>query len=92
MDPRDENLCPNGWMMIEQFQVLHCRGHPTARDAIKIMATCREVWIWDGAKLSLVIDKNEGWIFDICGSGPFGHKIAGNQGHLGLLNCVPDDW
>jgi len=89
---RDENYCPNGWMMIEQLQVFALQRAKTAREAIKVMSQLAEKYGYgDGGETLLVIDKNEGWIFDICGPGPLWTRESGKPGAIWVAQRVPDD-
>ena len=64
---RDENYCPNGWMMIEQLQVFGLQRAKRLESYQSHDRACRKYGYGDGGETLLVIDKNEGWIFDICG-------------------------
>ncbi|MFY9383428.1 MAG: C69 family dipeptidase [Acetomicrobium sp.] len=89
---RDENYCPNGWMMIEQLQVFGLQRAKTAREAIKVMTGLAEKYGYgDGGETLLVIDKNEGWIFDICGPGPLWTPESRKPGAIWVAQRVPDD-
>jgi len=92
VDGRDENYCPNGWMMIEQLQVFGLQRAKTAREAIKVMTGLAEKYGYgDGGETLLVIDKNEGWIFDICGPGPLWTPESRKPGAIWVAQRVPDD-
>ncbi|WP_366144362.1 C69 family dipeptidase, partial [Mesotoga sp.] len=61
-----------GWMTIEQLQVLGLQRGTTAREVIQIMGELAEKYGYgDGGEGLTVIDGDEAWLFEVCGPGPF---------------------
>ena len=89
---RDENVCEAGWMMIEQLQILALQRTKTAREAVKLMGEMAEKYGYGDSGESLtVVDKNEGWVFEICGPGPLWTPESGKPGAVWAAQRVPDD-
>lgn len=89
---REENECAAGWMMIEQLQILALQRTKTAREAIQLMGEMAEKYGYgDGGESLTVIDKNEGWVFEITGPGPLWTPESGKPGAVWAAQRVPDD-
>ena len=89
---RDENECQAGWMVIEQLQILALQRTKTAREAVKLMGEMAEKYGYGDSGESLtVIDKNEGWVFEITGPGPLWTPESGKPGAVWAAQRVPDD-
>jgi dipeptidase len=89
---REENECQAGWMLIEQLQILALQRTKTAREAVKLMGEMAEKYGYGDSGESLtVIDKNEGWVFEITGPGLLWTAESGKPGAIWAAQRVPDD-
>lgn len=89
---REENQCAAGMLMIEQLQVLALQRAKTAREAVELMGALAEKYgFGDSGESLTVIDKNEGWVFEICGPGPLWTPESGKPGAIWAAVRVPDD-
>lgn len=89
---RDENYCDKGWFMIEQLEVFALQRAKTAREAIQVMGELAEKYGYgDGGETLTIADKDEAWMFDICGPGPLWTPESGKPGAVWVAQRVPDD-
>ncbi|CCU84492.1 Peptidase U34 dipeptidase [Mesotoga infera] len=81
-----------GWMTIEQLQVLGLQRGKTAREVIQIMGELAEKYGYgDGGEGLTVIDGDEAWLFEICGPGPFWSPGSEEPGAVWVAQRIPDD-
>jgi dipeptidase len=89
---RPENENPAGWFMIESLQILGLQRGATAREVIKVMADLAEKYGYaDGGEALTIGDKDEVWLFEICGPGPLWTPESGKPGAIWAAARVPDD-
>ncbi|HOY26599.1 MAG TPA: C69 family dipeptidase [Mesotoga sp.] len=81
-----------GWMTIEQLQVLGLQRAKTAREAIQIMGELAEKYGYgDGGEGLTIIDGEEAWLFEIGGPGPFWSPGSEEPGAVWVAQRIPDD-
>ncbi|HAY98249.1 MAG TPA: peptidase C69 [Mesotoga sp.] len=81
-----------GWMTIEQLQVLGLQRATTAREAIQVMGELAEKYGYgDGGEGLTIIDGEEAWLFEICGPGPFWSPGSEEPGAVWVAQRIPDD-
>lgn len=89
---RDEVSCPEGLFVIANLEQLGLQRASTAREAIQIMGALAEQYGYcDGGETLAVADKNEVWIFEVCGGGMLWTKDSGKPGAHWAAQRVPDD-
>ena len=89
---REEVYSTNGLFVIANLEMLALQRTATAREAVQVMgALAEEYGYCDGGECLLVADKNEAWIFDVCGGGPLWVKDSGTPGAHWAARRVPDD-
>ena len=89
---REENECQAGAFMIEQLQVLGLQRAATAREAIQVMGALAEKYGYgDGGEALTIGDKDEIWLFEICGPGPLWTPESGKPGAVWAAVRCPDD-
>lgn len=94
-DPRTNNTL-NGTALftISQLMQVALERCASARCAIETMGNLSEIYGFAGeefgtSEMVSIVDKNEAWIFEITGAGPF--KAVGDLGSLWVAQRVPDD-
>lgn len=89
---RDESECQAGAFMIEQLQVLGLQRAATAREAIQVMGELAEKYGYgDGGEALTIGDRDEAWLFEICGPGPLWTPESGKAGAVWAAVRCPDD-
>lgn len=89
---REENASSAGWFMIESLQILGLQRGATAREAIQVMGSLAEKYGYGDSGEALTIgDKNEVWLFEICGPGPLWTPESGQPGAVWAAVRIPDD-
>lgn len=89
---RDEVSTPNGLFVIANLQILGLQRAATAREAVEVMGALAEEYGYaDGGECLLVADKNEVWIFEVCGGGLLWNEDSGKPGAHWAARRVPDD-
>jgi dipeptidase len=89
---REENASSTGWFMIESLQILGLQRGATAREAIQVMGSLAEKYGYgDGGEALTIGDKNEVWLFEICGPGPLWTPESGQPGAVWAAVRIPDD-
>lgn len=89
---REEVCNTNGLFVIANLQMLGLQRAATAREAVQVMgALAEEYGYCDGGECLLVADKNEIWIFEVCGGGMLWEKGSGTPGAHWAARRVPDD-
>ncbi len=82
----------NGLFVIANLQQLGLQRAATARECVEVMgALAEEYGYCDGGECLLVADKDEVWIFEVCGAGPLWTKESGTPGAHWAARRVPDD-
>jgi dipeptidase len=94
-DPKTNNT-QNGTALftISQLMQIALERCATARCAIETMGNLSETYGFAGeefgtSEMASVVDKQEAWIFEVTGAGPF--KQVGDLGSLWVAQRVPDD-
>ena len=81
-----------GMFVIANLEMLGLQRAATAREAVQVMGALAEKYgHCDGGECLLVADKNETWIFEICGPGPLWTPDSGKPGAHWAARRVPDD-
>lgn len=89
---RDEVSSSEGLFVIANLEQLGLQRASSAREAIEIMGQLAEKYGYcDGGECLLVADKNEVWIFEICGGGMLWTKDSGKPGAHWAARKVADD-
>ena len=89
---RDEVFSSSGLFVIANLEILALQRAATAREAVQVMgALAEEYGYCDGGECLLVADKNEVWIFEICGGGMLWTPESGDPGAHWAARRVPDD-
>lgn len=89
---REELFNPNGLFVIANLQMLGLQRAATAREAVEVMGALAEEFGYnDGGECLLVADKNEIWIFEVCGGGMLWDKDSDAPGAHWAARRVPDD-
>ena len=82
----------NGLFVIANLQQLGLQRAATARECVKVMGELAEKYGYaDGGECLLVADKDEIWIFEICGAGPLWEQGSEAPGAHWAARRVPDD-
>jgi len=89
---RDEVYCSNGLFVIANLEMLGLQRAATAREAVQVMGALAEQYGYcDGGECLLVADKDEVWIFEVCGGGMLWTPDSGKPGAHWAARRVPDD-
>ncbi|MDR2179066.1 MAG: C69 family dipeptidase [Synergistaceae bacterium] len=89
---REENENAAGWFMIESLQILGLQRGATAREVIRVIGELAEKYGYgDGGEALTIGDKDEIWLFEICGPGPLWTPESGKPGAIWAAVRVPDD-
>lgn len=89
---RDEVFSSSGLFVIANLEILALQRAATAREAVQVMGALAEQYGYcDGGECLLVADKNEVWIFEICGGGMLWTPESGDPGAHWAARRVPDD-
>jgi dipeptidase len=89
---REENESSAGWFMIESLQILGLQRGATAREVIRVMGDLAEKYGYgDGGEALTIGDKDEVWLFEICGPGPLWTLESGKPGAIWAAVRIPDD-
>lgn len=89
---REEVSNPQGLFVIANLEQLALQRAATAREAIEIMgALAEEYGYCDGGETLVVGDKNEVWVFEVCGGGMLWEQGSGKSGAHWVAQRIPDD-
>lgn len=89
---REEVSSPQGLMVIANLEQLALARAATAREAIEVMgALAEEYGYCDGGETLIVGDKNEVWVFEVCGGGMLWEPGSGKPGAHWAAQRIPDD-
>lgn len=89
---RDEVSNPQGLFVIANLEQLGLQRASTAREAIQIMGALAEQYGYcDGGETLIVGDKNEAWVFEVCGGGMLWQPDSGKPGAHWAARRIPDD-
>lgn len=89
---RDEVSNPQGLFVIANLEQLALARAATAREAIEVMgALAEEYGYCDGGETLIVGDKNEAWVFEVCGGGMLWEPGSGTPGAHWAAQRIPDD-
>lgn len=89
---REEVSNPQGLLVIANLEQLALARAATAREAIEVMgALAEEYGYCDGGETLIVGDKNEVWVFEVCGGGMLWEPGSGKPGAHWAAQRIPDD-
>ena len=89
---RQEVYNPQGMLYIANLEQLGLQRAATAKEAVQVMGELAEKYGYgDGGETLVVGDKNEIWIFEVCGSGPLWTPESGTPGAIWAAQRLPDD-
>jgi dipeptidase len=81
----------DGWIEIDQLEILGLQRSRNARECIEIMgALAEEYGYGDGGECLTVTDPNEAWHFEIIGPGALWAPGSGKQGAVWVAQRIPD--
>ncbi|MFZ2330953.1 MAG: C69 family dipeptidase, partial [Atribacterota bacterium] len=81
----------DGWIEIDQLEILGLQRSRNARECIQIMgALAEEYGYGDGGECLTVTDPNEAWHFEIIGPGALWAPGSGKQGAVWVAQRIPD--
>lgn len=82
----------NGMFVIANLEMLGLQRAATAKECVQVMgALAEEYGYCDGGECLLVADKDEIWIFEVCGAGPLWEYGCGTPGAHWAARRVPDN-
>lgn len=82
----------NGLFVIANLEMLGLQRAATAKECVQVMGALAEEYGYaDGGECLLVADKDEIWIFEVCGAGPLWEKGCGTAGAHWAARRVPDN-
>ncbi|MDO5016020.1 MAG: C69 family dipeptidase [Eubacteriales bacterium] len=89
---RDEVYNSEGMFVIANLEELGLARTATAREAIKVMGELVEQYGYkDGGETLVIGDKNELWVFEVCGPGLLWTPESGQPGAHWAAARIPDD-
>lgn len=89
---RDEVSNPQGLFVIANLEQLGLQRAATAREAIQVMGSMAEEYGYcDGGETLIVGDKDEVWVFEVCGGGLLWAKDSKKPGAHWAARRIPDD-
>lgn len=89
---RDEVYNPEGMFVIANLEELGLARAATAREAIQVMGELAEKYGYnDGGETLVIGDKNELWVFEVCGPGLLWTPDSGKPGAHWAAQRIPDD-
>ncbi len=89
---RQEVYNPEGMFVIANLEELGLARAATAREAIEVMGELVEQYGYcDGGETLVIGDKDELWIFEVCGPGLLWTPDSGKPGAHWVAQRIPDD-
>ena len=89
---REDMYNGNGLFVIANLEMLGLQRAATAREMVEVIgALAEEYGYGDWGESILIADKNEVWVFEICGPGITWTKDSGKPGAHWAARRVPDD-